>query len=55
MEQSAVFAVYDWNNNLLKAFVSKTDAMTYAVTLPEAEVRTIRNLTPKQVKTLTNK
>lgn len=55
MEQSAVIAVYDWNDNFLKAFTSKTEAMRFAVKLPKVEIRTIRNLTPEQVKTLTNK
>jgi hypothetical protein len=55
MEQSAVIAVYDWNDNFLKAFTSKTEAMRFAVTLPEVKIRTIRSLTPEQVKTLINK
>ena len=48
-----VFAVYDWNKNLLGVFTNRNDAFRLMPTTWEYEFRVLRGLTKSEVKKLT--
>jgi hypothetical protein len=48
-----VFAVYDWNENLLGVFTNRNDAYRLMPTTWEYQFRVLRGLTELEVKNLT--